>query len=360
MEYSKRLKKYSMDLAALDGVAAHENEVADYILSELNGISKIKIERDGLGSIAAILKVKDDAPTVSFTAHMDEVGFMITKIDSKGFIKFSPIGGWWSHVVLAKLLKIKASNGEDVIGVVGSTPPHLLKPEEAKLTMPLKNMFIDIGANSKEEVEEKGIRVGDQIVPVTLLPFEILNDRIMAKAHDNRISCAVGLELLKILSKEELKCNFIFVFSTQEEVGLRGARTSSYKWKPDVGFAIDVTIANDAPGMEERDTKLGAGVALSHFDSSIIANPKLVNLMEEIAKKNEIKYTFDSLMGGGTDAGIIHLSKDGVISMTLSIPSRYMHSHHSIVDLKDVQATIDLILAFVRNFDENVFSDLKF
>lgn len=360
MAISVDLKRYAMDLANLDGVAAHETKIAEYVKKELTGVPNVVIERDGLGSVAAIMKKSDTLPTISFTAHMDEVGFMVTKIDDNGFIKFAPIGGWWGHVVLAKLLKITTRDNKEIVGVVGSPPPHLLRPEEAKLTIPLKNMFIDIGANSKKEVESLGIKIGDMITPKTLAPFEVLNDRIIAKAHDDRISVAAGIEIMKRLSHQDLNANVIFVASVQEEVGLRGARTSSYKWKPDVGFAIDVTIANDTPGMEQRDTKLGSGVALSNFDSSIIANPKLVQKMESIAKENGIKYTFDSLTGGGTDAGVIHLSKDGVIAMTLSIPSRYMHSHHSIIDLKDVEATIDLVVNFIKKFDQNTLEALKF
>ena len=344
-----------------DGISGHEEKIVQYIKENLKNESKLTFERDGLGSLAVIKKSDNpNARTISFVTHIDEVGFIVTGISEKGFISFSPIGGWWGHVVLGKLLTITTYDNKEIVGVVGSKPPHLLSHEETKKVLSIKTMFLDIGATSKKEVEKLGITIGDQVTPHQTTAFEILNDRIMGKAHDNRISVAVGMEIIKQISNLKLDHNVIFVASTQEEVGLRGARTSTYKWTPDIAFAIDVTIANDTPGMSERDTKLGTGPALSVFDSSVIANPRLIKHVEKIAKEHKIKYTFDSLTGGGTDAGIIHLTKDGVITMTISIPSRYMHSHNSIIDLKDAKHTVDLLVNFIKDFKEEDFEKIKY
>ncbi len=356
----KDLKQKVIDLSNLDGISSNEEKVAEYIKNETKTLKNIKYERDNLGSLALINEVSKDYPTVSFTAHMDEVGFMVTNIKSDGFIEFSSIGGWWGHVVLGKLLKIITDDEKEIIGVVGSKPPHMLEPSEAKNVMKIKSMFLDIGAKTKDEVLKLGIKIGDQITPYQEKTIEVLNDRIIGKAHDDRVGVAVGMEVMQRLNSEKLSTNVIFVASTQEEVGLRGARTSAYKWTPDIAFAIDVTIASDVPGMESKDTKLGSGVALSIFDSSVIGNKKLIKYVEEVAKKHKINYTFDSLTGGGTDAGTIHLAKDGVITMTISIPSRYIHSHNSMIDLKDLESTVDLITNFVKGFNSKELEKIKF
>ena len=315
-----------------------------------------------MGSLAVIKKGigGKNAPTISFTGHMDEVGFMITKIDKEGFIKFTPIGGWWGHVVLGKLLTITTQKNNEYIGVVGSKPPHLISGAERDKVLGIDSMYLDIGATSDNEVEKLGINVGDMITPTNEKAYEVSNDRIIAKAHDDRISVAVGMEVMRRLLTEKHEANVILVASTQEEVGLRGARTSSYKWTPDIAFALDVTIANDTPGMEKKDTILGSGIALSMFDRSVIANKKLIQYTEEVAKKHKIPYTFDGLSAGGTDSGAIHLTKEGIINMTLSIPSRYIHSHNSMIDLKDAQAAVDLIVNFIKDFTSKDLDKLKF
>lgn len=355
------LKRDTINLSQINGIPAHEENVVNYIKKSFKGTSGLKFERDGLGSLAIIKKgTNPDGPIISFTSHMDEVGFMITKIDKTGFIRFTPIGGWWGHVVLGKLLTITTQSNQEYIGVVGSKAPHVLNEKERISVMNIKDMHLDIGATSDEEVNKMGISVGDMITPTNETAYEVANDRIIAKAHDDRVAVAVGIEVIRKLLKTKHEATIIFVASVQEEVGLRGARTSSYKWTPDIGFAIDVTIANDTPGMEPRDTVLGSGVALSLFDRSVIANKSLVKHMEQLAKKNEIPYTFDSLTGGGTDSGAIHLTKEGVINMTLSIPSRYIHSHNSMIDLKDVQATVNIIFDFIKEFKSSDLENMKF
>ncbi len=357
----KELKKKLIELSNLDGISGHEEEIISYVKNELKDLKGLKFERDGLGSMAVIKKSKKaNAKKISFVTHIDEVGFIVKKIEENGYIRFLPIGGWWGHVLLGQLLKIKTDKNDDFIGVVGSKPPHLLNAQEAKSVLQIKSMFLDIGATSKKEVEKLGISIGNQIVPYQNSAIEILNDRIIGKAHDNRASVLVGMEIMRKLNNKDLDNEVIFVLSTQEEVGLRGARTSTYKWTPDVAFAIDVTIANDTPEIESNDTKLGSGAALSVFDSSIIANPKLLKKVQEIAKKHKIKYTFDSIVGGGTDAGAIHLTKDGVITMTISIPSRYIHSHNSIVDIKDLETTIELVEKFILDFNDKVFEEISY
>ncbi|NOQ50070.1 MAG: M20/M25/M40 family metallo-hydrolase [Mycoplasmataceae bacterium] len=352
-----------IEFSNIDGISGHENDVANLIIRKLKGIKGIEFDRDNLGSLAVIKKGKggSSAPTISFTAHMDEVGFMVTEITKTGFVKFSAIGGWWGHVLLGQRLKVVNHSGEEIIGIVGSKPPHLLTSSEAKLVLKIKDLFIDFGATSKEELISWGVNIGDQIIPFQETAFQTPNkNRIIGKAYDDRVAIVAGIEMIKRLANTHHYANIIFIGSVQEEVGLRGARTSSYKWTPNIAFAIDVTFAYDTPGMEVKDTKLGTGVALSLFDSSIIANPQLLRYTENIAKKNKIKYTFDGLVGGGTDAGAIHLTKDGVMTMTLSIPSRYMHSHNTMIDIVDLSETIELMVEFSKSVNNKTINELKF
>ncbi len=359
---NKQLVKDAIKYSNLNGISAFEEPIAKAIKEDLSSIKGLKIERDNLGSIAVIKKSKvKDAPTVAIYTHMDEVGFMVTDITSNGFINFTPIGGWWGHVVLAQKLTITTSKGKEYVGVVGSMPPHLLDAASSKNVLKIEQMFIDLGLDKKEEVEKLGIQVGDMITPTQETAFTSTNeDRVIGKAHDNRISVVAGLEIMRRLADVELETNFILVGTTQEEVGLRGARTSAYKWTPDVAFAVDVTFCYHTPGMKQSDTKLGSGPALSLFDSYTIANKNLIQQVKDIAKDNKISYTVDSMTGGGTDAGAIQLAKDGVKAMTISIPSRYMHSHNSIIDVNDVSSVADLVVAFAKSFNKKSLEEITF
>ncbi|BDU67549.1 MAG: peptidase M28 [Candidatus Tyloplasma litorale] len=359
---NEELIKNSIKYSNLDGISSREEEIVNAIKEDLQNIDGLKFERDNLGSLAVIKKSKvENAPTIAIYTHMDEVGFMINHITPEGFIKFSPIGGWWGHVVLAQKLKITTSEGKEFIGVVGSTPPHLMNREAMQKVLSIDSMFIDLGLDKKEEVEALGIQVGDMITPYQETAFKSVNEnRVIGKAHDNRISVVAGINIMKQLAELELDTNFIFVGTTQEEVGLRGARTSAFKWTPDVAFAIDVTFCYATPGMKQSSTKLGSGPALSLFDSYTIANKKLMNLVEKVAKEAEVKYTYDSMTGGGTDAGAVQLAKDGVKAMTISIPSRYMHSHNSMIDVHDVKEVSKLVVEFAKKFNKETLKGISF
>lgn len=361
MAHSKNLEKNALKLSDLPGVSGHEEEVTKYIKNNLSTLKKVKFDKDNLGSLAVIKKgsLSKNAPIISIVAHADEVGFMLSNILPTGYLKFEPLGGWWGHVLLGQIVTVHTRSGKKIKGIVGSTPPHVLKPEQVKAVVSLEQMYIDIGAKDIKEVEKMGISIGDVIVPESKSWVMPNKDYIVGKALDDRVGVAICMEVMKKIANINHEADVIFVASTQEEVGLRGAKTSSYKWTPDVSFAIDVTISNDQPGMEKKPSSIGSGVALSLFDRSVISNPKLRKKVEDIAKKYKIPYTFDGLAAGGTDAGAIHLTKDGVVTMTLSIPSRYIHSHNSLVSLSDMQATVDLIVNFIKDFKKSNLSKLK-
>ena len=361
MALNKRLLSDSIKLSNEIGVSGREQKVAKLIQTLTKDIPNLKYQFDNLGSLAIIKEGTDKkAPLISISTHMDEIGFMITKIEKNGFLRITSLGGWWGHVLLGQILNVTTSKGTIIPGVVGSTPPHILTPAQRKTVLKVRELFLDLGVSSKEEVEKLGIKVGSIAAPNTSA-FQMSNPSlIVGKALDNRISVAAGIDVLRKLSKVEHEATVMLICTTQEEVGLRGARTSSWKWTPDLGIALDTTIANDTPGIEGRETKIGTGVALSLFDSSVIANEKLFSFVEKTAQSNDIKYTLDSLTGGGTDSGVIHLTKDGVLNMTISIPTRYMHSHNTIASIDDAEEASKLLVEIIKVFNKRKLTSLKF
>lgn len=354
--------KNAIKYSNLNGIPGHEEKVAQEFKKDLQQIGDFEFERDNLGSIAVIKRsANPDAKVVTISAHLDEVGFVVTHIDPKGFIKITPLGGWWSHVVLGQRFTITTRSGEEIIGVAGSKPPHVLPLEARKNTIPLDQIFLDLGAESRAQVESWGIQYGDMITPYQDTAFQSKNeDVVIGKAHDNRISMVAGMEIMRELSNQELDVTVILIGTAQEEVGLRGAKTSAHKWTGDLSFAIDVTICNGMPGVEERDVKMGAGAALGMFDRSVIANIKLLDSVRDYANANGIRYALDSLATGGTDSGSIHLTKDGVITMTISIPSRYFHSHNSMINASDVEEVSKLVSGYIKQLNSDKIEGLKF
>lgn len=345
------------ELTEAKGISGNEKEVSRVMKRYLEGYADT-FDYDNLGSLIAIKKGSSDLK-VMLSGHIDEVGFIVSKIEEEGYLRINPIGGWWAHVLPSQKMSVMTYEGKVYMGVVGSIPPHGMKPEVRNKVMDIKDLYIDLGVASKKEVEDMGICIGDSVVPYT--EFMVMNnpDYVCSKAFDDRIGAAVCVEVMRRLKNENHPNTLYSVGSVQEEVGLRGAKTSAYHIKPDVAIAIDVSMSYDVPGSGKGDSKLGAGVALSVMDSSVIGHKGLVKMMENICKEKNIKYTFDSLVAGGTDSGEISKTCDGVINMTLSIPCRYFHSHNSIINLKDYEACVDLLVEFVKRLDENKLCELK-
>ncbi len=349
-------------LSNLHGTSGFEKTIGNYLIKKFKKLDQFELESDGLGSLAFIKKAKNSsfAPTVSFSAHMDEVGFLVTKISDDGFIYFTPLGGISAHVSLGQRFVITTNNGEEHIAISGCKAPHILSPTERKSLIPLDKFFLDLGLDSRKKVETLGITEGNQITPFQEeVVFVKGNNRIIGKAFDNRVSVASLIELGKEINSLELDCNVILIATVQEEIGLRGALTSAYKWKAEVGFALDVTYAEDIPRYDRKAVCLGSGVSFSLIDDATVTSPILLTLMQQIAKENEIDFTFDKSVTGGTDAGAIQLAKDGVKVMSLSIPSRYMHTHNTIVDLNDILQTISLAKCFILQFNKDSFSKIS-
>lgn len=339
------------------GPPGHETEIADIMRKHLRGLGEVS--RDGLGSIICKKKGASDEPRVMIAGHMDEVGFMVKGITPEGFIKFLPMGGWWGHVVLAQRVRIRTRKG-DVIGIVGSKPPHELHEDERKKVLELKDMFIDVGATSYFDVKKKlQIRAGDPIVPES--SFSVMaNDRLyLAKAIDNRIGCALMVDTMRKLKAARHPNTFYGVATTMEEVGLRGATTSVASVKPHVAIAVDTGIAHDTPGtLGEGEEKLGAGAGILVYDASMIPNIRLRDLAIDICEREKIPYHLGTVERGGTDAGRFHVYDTGVPSLVVGIPTRYIHSHSTIMDRKDYDAAVKLLTGLVRRLDKKTVATL--
>jgi len=340
------------------GPSGFEEDVKKLIKEYLTG--KAEFSQDNLGSLICKKEGTHTTPKLMIAGHMDEIGFMVNSITKNGYLKFIPLGGWRDQVLLAQKVIIKTTKG-DVTGVIGSVPPHVLSAKEKDQVVEKKEMFIDVGAQSREEAQEKmGIFPGDPIVPDST--FHLLGEKmIMAKAIDNRVACCLFMNVIEALANT-VHANTVYgVGTVQEEVGLRGATTSANVVEPDICLTIDVTIATDMPGLEKEDPeiKLGKGPVLTLADATVIGNRKLRNFVIEIAQKNNLPLQFNTMMGGGTDGGAIHKSGFGVPTVVVSIPTRYIHSHYSIFQYDDYEATLELLLCLIKGLNENTVNSIK-
>lgn len=339
------------DLTSLHGVSGFEEEVKFFIKERMEKLTEISY--DNLGSIICKKQGSDEKPKIMLPGHMDEIGFMVSAITKDGYLKFIPVGGWWDQVLLAHNVIIKTTSG-DIPGVIGSTPPHLLEAKEREKVVEKKTMFIDVGAESKEEAMDKfGIRPGDPIVPQSDFTVMKNPNYIMAKALDNRLGCALFMEVIEALAEEDHPNTVYGVGTVQEEVGLRGAQTSAQKIMPDICFTLDVGIAGDTPGLEglHIDVKLGKGPILLLADASMLPHRSLRDFVIDTAKSLGIPLQFATMLGGGTDAGAIHKVGPGVPSVSFGLPTRYIHSHVGVFHREDYNNLLKLLIEMIKKLD---------
>ncbi|MBB6453336.1 endoglucanase [Salirhabdus euzebyi] len=346
------------DLTQAIGVPGNEKEARDVMKKYIEPYAD-DVYYDHLGSLIAERKGKEAGPKVMIAGHLDEVGFMVTQITEDGYLRFETLGGWWSQVMLAQRVTIATKNG-NISGVIGSKPPHVLAPEERKKTVEIKDMFIDIGARDKAHVEEIGVRLGDSVVPVCPLTKLADPKLLMAKAWDNRIGCAITIEVMKRLAKEDHPNTLYGVGNVQEEVGLRGSRTSTQMVQPDIMFALDTGVAGDTPGISDKDAtaKIGKGPQLFLFDRSMIPHKGLRDFVIEIAKENDIPFQYEVMPAGGTDAGAAHTVGKGVPSLALAIPTRYIHTSSSIIHYDDFEHTVNLVISIIKKLDSQALKTI--
>lgn len=348
------------ELTDAKGIAGNEREPREVMKKYIAPYAD-EIIMDNLGSLIAKKTGNENGPKIVVTGHLDEIGFMITQIDSKGFLKFQTVGGWWNQVMLAQRVNIVTRKG-DITGIIGSKPPHILSPEARKKPCEIKDMFIDIGASSKEEAEEWGIRPGDMVVPS--FEFTVMKNEkmLLAKAWDNRIGCAIAIEVLKALGDVNHPNIVYGIGAVQEEVGLRGSKTSTFKVQPDIGFAVDVGIAGDTPGVSEKEAmgKMGNGPQIVLYDASMVSHKGLRDLVTDTADELNIPYQFEVIPGGGTDAGSIHLTAKGVPALSIGIATRYIHSHGALLHRDDFENAVKLVVEVIKRLDRETVDRITY
>jgi putative aminopeptidase FrvX len=310
------------------------------------------LSSDGLGS--SVARIGEKGPLLAVVGHIDEIGLVVTHIDEKGFLYFSPVGGWDPQILVGQRVEVRGRDGL-VPGVVGRKPIHLLDAEQRKKVVELKGLHIDIGAADRDEASEL-VRVGDPGV-IAAEPVGLAGERLVSRAMDNRLGAYVALEALRRTNERGSLdgTSFAAVAAVQEEIGLFGARTSAFAVQPDLAIAVDVTHATDAPGVDEKEVgshPLGSGPAIGRGST---LSPKLFELLVEAAEDAGIEHTVAaSGRGTSTDADAIQISRSGIPTGLVSVPLRYMHSPVELVDLGDVEAAVELIAAFAAGLRADV------
>jgi len=348
------------ELTEASGISGHETEVRRLVQNHLGPLGEIS--HDKLGSVICRKCGEKPEPKIMIAAHMDEIGFVVSHVTKEGFIRFAALGGWWDQVLLAQRVTIKTTQG-DVVGTIGAKPPHLLSDEERKKLVEKNDMYIDIGATSREEVEKAGVRVADPILPASGFTILANGRTYLAKAFDDRAGCALAITTMKRMVSISHPNTLFAVATVQEEVGLRGATTSVKVVDPDVAIVLEGTAANDMPGAGNEGhqvLKLGAGPVVTFYRQDMIPNHQLRSLLIDIAKREGIPVQIraDGRVRGGTDGAAIHLHGSGVPTVVLSLPVRYVHSHGAIMHRDDFDAAVELLIAVIRELDQKAVTGM--
>jgi tetrahedral aminopeptidase len=333
------------EICTTPGAPGYEDRIREVVLREVKPLVD-DISVDNMGNVIAVKRGKSDKRVMA-AAHMDEIGFMVTHIDDKGFLRFHNLGGFDPKTLTAQ--RVIVHGKKDIIGVMGSKPIHLMTADEKNKVALLQDYFIDLGM-PKSEVE-KYISIGN---PVTRQREMIeMGNCINCKSIDNRVSVFVLLEALRNMEKPPY--DFYAVFTVQEEVGIRGASVAAHHIEPHFGFGLDTTIAFDTPGSQahEQVTTLGGGAGIKIMDASTICDPRMISYMKDVADRHKIKWQAEILPAGGTDtAGVQRMGKTGAIAGAISIPTRHIHQTIEMADKSDIQGCIDLLKYSVNELDK--------
>jgi endoglucanase len=335
-------------LSLAPGAPGAEDAVRRIVAEALHGAGSITYDR--LGSILCEQEGASPAPRIVLDAHLDEVGFLVQAVTEDGRLAFVPLGGWWGHVLLGQRVDVVAGS-RMVPGVIGSKPPHFLRPEERVKVIEPEGMYIDVGASSRQEVEALGIRIGDPVVPhaefIEMAPEGMLS----SKAFDDRAGVGLLCEaMLGLRGKPHPNC-VIGVGAVQEEIGSRGAQTASEIAKPDVAIVLEGTPADDLPGFTERQAVLGRGPQIRFYDPTAVSNRRLVAFIEEVALEIGVPIQCAVRKSGGTDARTIHVHGRGVPTVVIGVPARYIHTHVSLIHWQDYVAGRRLVIEAVMRLD---------
>lgn len=332
------------------GAPGAESAVRRLFLREL---AHLPAEADRVGNLYfdAAPPGGPDGPRVMLTAHMDEVGFMVQDITAEGFLKFLPLGGWCENTLLAQRVRVLTRAGREIPGVITSLPPHFTGGD-SRTSPAIDKLYIDLGAESREQVRAWGVSLGDTLVPDGPFTPTAHPDRFLAKAFDNRSGCAALARALRGM-KSGLPCRVLGVATVQEEMGCRGAQTAAGIAAPDVALVLEGPPADDTPGFSRAESqgRLGGGVQIRLYDPSAIMNRELAEFARATAERRGIPHQLTVRRSGGTDAKSIHLANSGIPTIVLGVPARYIHTHAALTDLRDFEACVDLSLALLESLD---------
>jgi endoglucanase len=338
------------ELSHISSPSGFEDDMRNFLIKKWKSACR-EVHVDNLGNVFFCINctLRDKTkPIVVVAVHMDEVGLIVKSITDDGFIRFEPLGGWLEIAVILQKWVVKTPGG-NIVGVSGFESAHVCNKYPSVPIKPMSKMFIDVGARSKKEAEDMGIRPGLGIAPYpTFETIGLNSQRILSKALDNRIGLAVLNDVIDSLKGKSLDINLIVVCTVQEEVGMRGAKAIAGTIKPDIVISIDTSMSADFPlqaaDSDGNNTKLGEGFSFFVFDGSMIPDQRLLNYLIDFANKNKMKYQYDAMQLYGHDASAMQQCFNGVASINIGIPCRYTHSGNSIIDLDDAQQTKEFLV----------------
>lgn len=347
------LNKIYKDLFMIQATSGFEKPVRAYMKAEMEKYTDFDISTDKLGSIFAVKKAKDTkAPVVMVAGHMDEVGLMVVGITKFGMLKLQNIGGLNGEVFISQVLNVHTKNGV-IKGVIGALPPHLKQNQQTKIS----DLILDIGAQSKEEALNFGVALGDMVLFDNPFSYTFNNKRVISKAIDNRYGCGLALETIKAFSNKELPFTLVVGATVQEEVGLRGAETSTQKYNPDIFLALDASPVNDMT-TDDALGSLGEGFLLRLYDPRNVMHQGLLNYFVKLAKKHKINYQY-FVSKGGTDAAKALDLNDGILATTIGLPARYIHSTAAMMDLSDLESAKKMLFRVLKDLTVDKIKILK-
>lgn len=341
------------ELCESPGVSGREEVIRKVVVRELRALVG-DVKTDVMGNVISVKKGKGNK-RVLIAGHMDEIGFIVSHIDDKGFLRLQPIGGWTPRVMVAQRVYVHGYGGKRLLGSLQPSGTVTPAPSDASKTLTLEEFFVDVGLPAEEV--KKLVEPGD---PVTMArTTERAGNNVLSKTLDDRVGVFIMLEALRRIQElGDHECDIIAVATVQEEVGLRGAMTAAYQWEPDVGIAIDVTMAADHPNSTPREyvSELGKGIGLKVKDGYSISSPPLVRHFREVAKAHEIPYQLEMLPFSGSDAAAFQLSRGGAHSITLTVPVRYVHTPNETAAWADIESGIELLARFLMAAHEGDYA----
>lgn len=343
-------------LTELQGTSGFEEDIRLYMKEQMTPLVD-EIQYDGLGGIFGLKHAKEaDAPRVMVAAHMDEVGFMLTRIQDNGLFQVVPLGGWNPYVVSAQRFTLKTAKGNYPC-ISASVPPHLLRGTSGQKQLEVSDILFDAGFVSKEEAESYGVRPGDTLVPLVETIKTANEKRIISKAWDNRYGCTLVLEALEALQTETLPHTLIAGANVQEEVGLRGAKPAAHLFHPDLFFAVDCSAADDTKTTKDTFGHLDEGVLLRIFDPGLIMLKNMRDYLLDTAATHQIPYQY-FVSKGGTDAGAVHTANNGIPSAVIGVCSRYIHTHQSMFSIRDFEAAREMLIQVLKGLDASTVNTI--